>query len=221
MSTLERAIGIAVEAHAGQKDKAGQPYILHALRVMLGAAGWGDTSRIVGVLHDVVEDTDWTLEDLREEGFHPAVLDAIDALTRRPHEDYGAYLGRLDDGVLAPMVKMADLVDNLDRSRIPNPTAHDLRRWEKYEAALAQLRGATPLGPPSSEPLRECVNGCPRCRAEGAESTVHLDERWDGPGLHLSKWWCSNGHSWSVRSMPWGADERRMLRQARQAVADV
>lgn len=84
MSTLERAIVIASLAHAKQADKAGAPYILHPLRVMLSVRG--EEERIAAVLHDVVEDTPWTLEALREQGFSDAVVSAVDALTRRPSE---------------------------------------------------------------------------------------------------------------------------------------
>ena len=84
MSTLERAIQVAVSAHAGQVDKAGQPYILHPLRVMLHVSGLHE--RISAVLHDVVEDTDLTLEDLAGEGFPDDVIMALEALTKREGE---------------------------------------------------------------------------------------------------------------------------------------
>ena len=76
MATLEKAIEIAVRAHAGQVDKAGQPYILHPIRVMLRMGS--EAERITGVLHDVIEDSDVTLEDLRDEGFDAAILEALD-----------------------------------------------------------------------------------------------------------------------------------------------
>src|SRR5687767_2629355 len=84
VSTLERAIAIAAQAHAGQVDKAGQPYILHPLRVMLRLAT--EEERIVGVLHDVVEDTPVSLQQLRDEGFSESVLSAVEALTKRDGE---------------------------------------------------------------------------------------------------------------------------------------
>ena len=76
MATLEKAIEIAARAHAGQVDKAGQPYILHPIRVMLRMGS--EAERITGVLHDVIEDSDVTLEDLRDEGFDAAILEALD-----------------------------------------------------------------------------------------------------------------------------------------------
>src|SRR5262245_25989561 len=92
MSTLERAIAIAAGAHLGQHDKAGLPSILHPIRVMLKMTA--DQERIVGVLHDVVEDSIWTLARLRQEGFGDTILDAIDAVTRRSGEDYDQFVAR-------------------------------------------------------------------------------------------------------------------------------
>lgn len=137
MSTLERAIAIAAAAHEGATDKGGQPYILHPLRVML-AVGSTD-ERIVAVLHDVVEDTAWTVDRLRREGFSETVLRALEAVTRRPGEDYLAFVRRAGADAVARRVKLADLADNLDCSRIPLPTARDRARLEKYRAAVALL----------------------------------------------------------------------------------
>lgn len=134
---LERAIEVAAIAHAGQLDKAGEPYILHALRVMLGVPA-DEPARIAAVLHDVVEDTGWSLDDLRTE-FGATVANAVDALTRRNGETYTTYVNRLATNSLARIVKIADLKDNLILSRIPQPTDHDLRRWEKYRKTLARL----------------------------------------------------------------------------------
>ena len=86
MSTLERAIGIACEAHAGQFDKGGEPYILHPLRLMLRMAT--EAERITAVLHDVVEDSQFTIEDLIAEGFAREIVNAVAALSKREGEDY-------------------------------------------------------------------------------------------------------------------------------------
>lgn len=137
MSTLERAIALAAEAHAGQQDKVGEAYILHPLRVML-AVGSPD-ERIVGVLHDVVEDTPWTLEGLRAEGFSAEVVDAVDALSRREGEDYFDFVLRAGANPLARPVKLADLRDNLDMTRIAAPSQRDYERCERYRKALALL----------------------------------------------------------------------------------
>lgn len=139
MSTLERAILLATTAHAGAVDKAGQPYILHPLRVMLAVSS--EEERIAAVLHDVVEDTEWTLEDLRREGFSPIVVAAVDALSRRPGEEYLDFVRRAAQNPVARVVKRADVVDNMDLGRLPSPTARDRARLERYAAALAVLDG--------------------------------------------------------------------------------
>lgn len=143
MSTLERAIAIAAEAHAGQVDKAGAPYILHPLRVMLSLTTYEE--RIVGVLHDVVEDCpDWPVRRLASEGFPNAVLDALASVTKLPQEeqDYDAFILRAANSVIGRPVKIADLNDNLDLSRIANPTERDFERLAKYRRALAVLTTA-------------------------------------------------------------------------------
>ncbi len=137
MSTLERAIVIAAEAHAGQKDKGGQTYILHPLRLMLQMRT--EDERMAAVLHDVVEDSDWTLEQLRSEGFSEAVGQAVDALTERKDESYEAFVQRAVGDPIARVVKIADIRDNMDLSRIPNPTEKDHERLDKYRRALAIL----------------------------------------------------------------------------------
>lgn len=148
MSTLERAIAIAAEAHAGAVDKAGQPYLLHPLRVMMNVHG--ETARIAAVLHDVVEDTDWTLEGLRREGFDDAVLRAVDGLTWREGEDYFDFCRRAGRDPVARAVKLADIEDNLDWNRISDPTEADYERMERYRKAKEMLLNqATPLSPPA------------------------------------------------------------------------
>jgi hypothetical protein len=141
MSTLARAIEIAVTAHAGQTDKAGAPYVLHPLRVMLALQG--DTDRIVGVLHDVIEDCPgWTPDRLRGEGFSDAVLDALAHVTKLPGgEDYPAFIARCCRNPVARRVKRADLLDNLDVRRLPEVTERDRQRLNRYLAALEQLDG--------------------------------------------------------------------------------
>jgi len=137
MSTLDRAIQIAVKAHRGQEYAPGEPYVLHPLRVMFRMRT--DAERMVAVLHDVVERTAWSLKDLRDEGFSRAVIQAVDHLTRREGEPYDAFIGRIRPHPLARRVKLADLRDNLEQCRGPEPTAKDRRRMAKYEAALATL----------------------------------------------------------------------------------
>jgi (p)ppGpp synthase/HD superfamily hydrolase len=115
MTPLNRAIILAVEAHAGQTDKAGEPYILHPLRVMLRFTD--PTERIVAVLHDVIEDSHVKLSDLEQMGFTQDTIAALDALTRRPGEHYFGYLKRLSLNQTATQVKLADLADNTDPER--------------------------------------------------------------------------------------------------------
>jgi (p)ppGpp synthase/HD superfamily hydrolase len=137
MSTLERAIQIAVQAHMGQKDKGGEPYILHPLRIMFKMHT--DLERMVAVLHDVVEDSEWTLDHLRDEGFPDRVLAAVDCLTHRSNESYEDFIERVQVNILARTVKIADLQDNLDASRIPELTDKDIERIRKYQKALNVL----------------------------------------------------------------------------------
>ena len=137
MSSLENAISIATQAHEGQSDKAGDPYILHPLRVMMKMTT--EAERITAVLHDVIEDTDWTIERLRREGFHTEILDALDCLTKEDCEEYGEFIERVKLNPLAVKVKMADLEDNLDVARLKNVTEADTKRLEKYKYALLML----------------------------------------------------------------------------------
>lgn len=134
---LEHAIEIAIEAHRGQLDKAGKPYILHPLRVML--AGKTLDEMICGVLHDVIEDTPVSLSMLALEGYPPHIIHALDLLSKHPHEDYFDFIHRMQTDPLAMRVKLNDLHDNLNRDRLGDLTSHDLARMEKYHKAEAIL----------------------------------------------------------------------------------
>ncbi len=140
MATLERAIEIAARAHAGQTDKAGQAYILHPLRVMLSVLG--ELERMAAVLHDVVEDTALAIGDLRDEGFCEAVLEAVVALTKLPGEARIDAAKRAAANVIARQVKLADVSDNMDLKRIPEPTAKDHARLAEYQQVRALLLAA-------------------------------------------------------------------------------
>ena len=137
MSTLERAIVIAAEAHEGQVDKAGAPYVLHPLRMMLRLST--SDEMIAAVLHDVVEDCGVSLEMLRAEGFSEQVLEAIDSVTRRAEESYEEFVLRAASNSIGRRVKLADLRDNSDLSRIKHPTARDYARVEKYRRAIETI----------------------------------------------------------------------------------
>lgn len=142
---LAYAIAVAATAHAGQVDKGGQPYILHPLRVMADVVGLNE--RIVAVLHDVIEDSDTYSLDQAQVDFGIEVAMALDAITKRKGETYDAYLGRVAANKLATTVKLADMRDNSDLSRLGGlPTKSDWERLEKYQVATARLGG--PLGAP-------------------------------------------------------------------------
>lgn len=140
MATIEDAISIAAQAHKGQKDKAGDPYLLHPLRMMLRMNSEG--AMMAAVLHDVVEDTGWTLEQLREEGFLDEVLEAVDCLTHRSGESYQEFVERVQTNPIARQVKIADLEDNMNIRRISQLGAKDLERLEKYHKAWCMLTNA-------------------------------------------------------------------------------
>lgn len=137
MSSLGKAISIAAQAHEGQRDKAGAPYILHPLRVMLKMTT--EDEMIVAVLHDVIEDSDLTIERLRQEGFASEILDALECLTKRDGEEYWKYIARVRMNPLAIKVKIADLEDNLEVARLKKVTGADAQRIEKYKQALQLL----------------------------------------------------------------------------------
>ena len=140
MASIEKALQIAAGAHEGQKDKDGQPYILHPLRVMNAVEG--EVAKIVAVLHDVIEDTSVTSEDLRREGFDEAVLVAVECLTHRKGETYADYVVRCKGNVIARQVKLADLEDNARPSRAllrPDQIEPDTARLRKYFLAYKFL----------------------------------------------------------------------------------
>lgn len=139
MATVEDAVSIAARAHRGQKDKAGAPYLLHPLRMMLRMET--DAAMMAAVLHDVVEDTEWTLERLREAGFPEEVLEAVDCLTHREGESYEQFVGRVATNPIARQVKIADLEDNMNVRRMSQLGPKELGRLEKYHRAWRVLTG--------------------------------------------------------------------------------
>jgi (p)ppGpp synthase/HD superfamily hydrolase len=140
MPTLEDAIALAVEAHRGQRDKAGQAYILHTLRVMMRLET--EAERMAAILHDVVEDTPYTLERLRELGYPEEVLGALDCLTKREGESYEAFIERVRPHPLARRVKLADLEDNMDVRRLLAVGPRETERLARYRTAWARLKEA-------------------------------------------------------------------------------
>ena len=138
MSTLEKARAIAAEAHAGVLDKGGSPYVLHPLRVMLQMET--PVGQIAAVLHDVVEDTAVTLQDLKAAGFPSEVIEAVDALTKRDGERRLDAAARARANPIARAVKLADVADNMNLDRIAQPTEKDFGRLREYQQVLEYLR---------------------------------------------------------------------------------
>lgn len=137
MVTVEDAISLAVRAHAGQKDRYGQPYILHVIRVT--ARVFDEPAQMTAALHDVVEDTAVTLDELRMMGYPEAVLAAVDCLTRRTDETYEAFIERIAANPLAVRVKLADLEDNMDLRRSGPLQAEAVERFGRYQRAWRRL----------------------------------------------------------------------------------
>ena len=139
MPSLEDAIQLALEAHRGRKDRYGQPYILHVLRVMHQMPD--DDTRLVALMHDVIEDSAYTLSDLRHAGYPPRVIAGVDAMTRREDESYEEYIERLVLDPLARRVKAADLEDNMDLRRVVEFAEEDYERMKRYRRAWARVTG--------------------------------------------------------------------------------
>lgn len=137
MNKIELALQIATKAHEGQVDKSNTPYINHPIHV----ASLVDTEneKIVALLHDVVEDTDVTIEDLRATGFSEIILDAVYAITRQADESLNAYMRRIKSNPLATKVKIADITHNMDLSRLDTITDKDLERNKRYQKQIKSL----------------------------------------------------------------------------------
>lgn len=127
-------------AHAGQTDKADETYVLHPLRVMQTCES--EDAKIAAVLHDVVEDTSWTIDALESEGFEACVIEALRRLTRQDGESYETFVERAGGHPIARKVKLADLQDNMDLSRLETLTEDDLERLQRYHRALRRLHDA-------------------------------------------------------------------------------
>ncbi len=142
-STIEDALAVALEAHRGQLYPAPvpEPFILHPLRVMLGVRS--ESARIVAVLHDVVEDSPITLDDLSRKGFDAWVVDAVDCVSQRDGEPYPDYIGRVATNRIACEVKLSDVADNLANNRALPPEPDNLARISRYEEALRVLRAVS------------------------------------------------------------------------------
>lgn len=138
MPDINRAIQIAEEAHKDQRDKNGKPYIGHVLRVSEMCRT--DEEKICGLLHDVVEDSDITFDDLRREGFSEEIISALICLTKvSEDEDYDRFIQRISVNPLAVNVKLCDLCDNMDIRRLDQITPRDAERLNKYLRAYRFL----------------------------------------------------------------------------------
>lgn len=130
------ARALAAKVHAGQTDKAGLPYISHPESVVSRLTT--PEAQVVGWLHDTVEDTPITLQDI-EAAFGPETAAAVDAISRRDGESWSDYLDRVAANPMARQVKISDLIDNSNLSRIPHVTLKDVERQRKYNKALRKL----------------------------------------------------------------------------------
>ena len=138
MSTLKKAIAIATAAHKSTVDKYGAPYIQHVTRVM--DMGKTTDEKILGVLHDVVEDTKWTFKQLEKEGFSKKIIAALKCVTKTSDaEDYEAFINRIVKNKLAIKVKLNDLSDNMDIRRMDKVRSKDIKRLNKYLKAHKKL----------------------------------------------------------------------------------
>jgi (p)ppGpp synthase/HD superfamily hydrolase len=148
MATLERAIEIAVEAHKEQTDRVGVPYVAHLFSVM--DRGKTIEEKIVGILHDLIEDTSWTLDDLRAEGFAENIVEAVRCITKiTDDEDYDEYITRVKSNPLAVRVKLNDLLDNMNILRYEQLTERDLKRLNKYLKVYKELSQLVVILPPT------------------------------------------------------------------------
>jgi len=133
----KKALKLAFKAHKGQKDRSGLPYILHPVHVAEQMTT--EDTCVVAILHDVIEDTDYTLEDLRKKGFTEVQLRGVDLMTHREDEDYFDYIRKLCGDPVARAVKREDLLHNLDPGRLKKVTEKDELRFAKYRKALGIL----------------------------------------------------------------------------------
>lgn len=139
MRLLDKAVQLASRAHQGKVDRYGAPSLFHSYRVMERMQG--ETEAVIAILHDTVEDTDLTLETLRDEGFPGEIVHAVDSLSRRDGESYTEYMERVRENPLAVRVKIADLEDNMDLRRYPEISGEDVERLRRYHHYWRVLTG--------------------------------------------------------------------------------
>lgn len=144
---LEVAVELACRAHRGQRypSPEGEPYILHLLRVMLAVDGF--RVQAAAALHDVIEDTEVTVEELGAAGLPIDVVDAVVALTHRPGQSYEQYVEQVARDAIAREVKLADLADNLANNKRLPTSPEVVARIERYERAIRRLRAVSETSP--------------------------------------------------------------------------
>ena len=138
-TATKKALRMCFDAHKEQEDKSGLPYVFHPFH--LAEQMQDETTTIVALLHDVVEDTDYTLEDLKKEGFGDVVIDALALLTHDDDTPYMDYVARIKENPVAKAVKLADLAHNSDLSRMDTIDEKVMERYRNYQEAIALLKG--------------------------------------------------------------------------------
>ena len=134
----KKALKLCFEAHKNQVDKSGLPYVFHPFH--LAEQMKDENTTVVALLHDVVEDTEYTIQDLKNMGFEEEVIEAISMLTHDDEVPYEEYVSNLKSNPIASAVKLADLMHNSDLSRLEKVTEKDLKRVEKYKKAMEILK---------------------------------------------------------------------------------
>ncbi|MBL0126751.1 MAG: hypothetical protein IPP83_04675 [Flavobacteriales bacterium] len=135
---LETAIRLAAKVHKGQTDRSGKPYILHVMRVMMRGQDFDE--QVLGALHDVLERSELTLDEIEKKGFSPRVVKALDVISRRPEETYEQYIDRVVENNLAIRVKLNDLADKMDLQHVEQLDDTDLKRYNKQLTAYHRMK---------------------------------------------------------------------------------
>lgn len=135
---LERAIRLAAKVHKGQVDRFNKPYVLHVMRVMM--RGHDKEEQVLGAIHDVLERSTLTVEDLAKKDFPPRILTALQHISRVPEEDYEQYIDRVMEDPLAIRVKLHDLADKMDLLHVDTLSHADLKRYNKQLAAYHRMK---------------------------------------------------------------------------------
>lgn len=139
----KRALEVALQAHKGQTDPAGFPYILHP--ILVAEKQTEEMATVAALLHDVVEDSDFDIRDLYEFGFPEEAVEAVKALTHKKSEPYDHYIEQVKQNQIATAVKLADLEQNMDQDRLAMCAEEKRARLEKkqkvYRRAMERLLG--------------------------------------------------------------------------------